>query len=337
MGREISLFADYHQKENSLTNYCGLLMKLLYEDSPRRFEELLATLLKADMSIIIGPRFTQQIKAVKSIPDLAITQKSFSIFFETKLSDWFYEDQIIRHIEGFNESSEDKILFLLSNFENDNLEEKFEKQIADAKKHKVIIQPISFEDFVGSLEQVCITEYLKNLLDEFKIYLDKNEVLPKWKYLLDVVNCSGSLNEIKQNVYMCPDTGGAYNHRRAKYFGAYAHKKVAEIFEIKAVVVFDKNLSNVRINWKNEVTVNDNTIVELAKNSVRTWQGRIDENKTVPLQVFLLDNRQETNFIKESSGGMLQSKKYFWDIASDCKNAQDLAKKLKDKKWSDFE
>src|SRR5690554_493267 len=117
MGREISLFADYHQKENSLTNYCGLLMKMLYEDSPKKFEELLATLLKTDTNIIVGPTFTQQTKTVKSIPDLAITQKSFSVFFETKTTDWFYEDQINRHIAGFNQTADDKILFLLSNLD----------------------------------------------------------------------------------------------------------------------------------------------------------------------------------------------------------------------------
>lgn len=336
MGREISLFADYHQKENSLTNYCGLLMKMLYEDSPRRFEELLATLLKTDTNIIVGPTFTQQTKTAKSIPDLAITQKSFSVFFETKTTDWFYEDQINRHIAGFNQSADDKILFLLSNFENDNLEEHFEKEIKEAKKSKIILQPLSFEDFVGSLEQVCNTEYLRNLLDEFKLYLDRNERLPKWKYLLDVVSCSGTLEEIEQGVYMCPDTGGAYSHRRAKYFGPYSSKRVSDIFEIMAIVVIEKNLGDAKIKWKNK-SIKDETLIEQAKQKLQNWQWRIDENKSVPLQVFLLDNRQETNFIKETSGGMLQSKKYFWDIATDCKNSQELAEKLRDKNWSDFE
>lgn len=336
MGREISLFADYHQKENSLTNYCGLLMKMLYEDSPRKFEELLATLVKTDTNIIVGPTFTQQTKTVKSIPDLAITQKSFSVFFETKTTDWFYEDQINRHIAGFKQTADDKILFLLSNFENDNLDEQFQEEITEAKKNKIILQPLSFEDFVGSLEQVCNTEYLKNLLDEFKIYLDRNGRLPKWKYLLDVVSCSGTLEEIKQGVYMCPDTGGAYSHRRAKYFGAYASKKVAEVFEITAIVVVEKNLSDAKIKWKNE-TIKDDILIEQAKQKLQTWQWRIDENKSVPLQVFLLSNRAETNFIKKTSGGMLQSKKYFWDIAIDCKNSQELADKLKDKNWGNYE
>jgi hypothetical protein len=336
MGRDISLFADYHQKENSLTNYCGLLMKMLYEDSPRKFEELLATLLKTDKNIIVGPTFTQQTKKEKSIPDLAITQKSFSIFFETKTTDWFYEDQINRHIAGFNQTADDKILFLLSNFENDNLEEQFQTEISKAKKNKIILQPLSFEDFVGSLEQVCNTEYLKNLLDEFKIYLDRNEWLPKWKYLLDVVSCSGTLDEIKQGVYMCPDTGGAYSHRRAKYFGPYSSKKVAEIFEIKAIIVIEKNLGEAKVKWKNE-SIKEDSLIEQAKIKLQTWEWRVDENKSVPLQVFLLSNRAETNFLKETSGGMLQSKKYFWDIAIDCKNSKELADKLRDKNWGNFE
>lgn len=336
MGREISLFADYHQKENSLTNYCGLLMKMLYEDNPRKFEELLATLLKTDTNIIVGPTFTQQTKTVKSIPDLAITQKSFSVFFETKTTDWFYEDQINRHIAGFNQTADDKILFLLSNFENDNLEKQFAKEIKEAKNHKIILQPLTFEDFVGSLEQVCNSEYLRNLLDEFKLYLDRNGRLPKWKYLLDVVSCSGTLAEIEQGVYMCPDTGGAYSHRRAKYFGPYSSKKVADIFEINAIVVIEKNLGEAKIKWKNK-NIKDETLIEQARQKLQNWQWRIDENKSVPLQVFLLDNRQGTNFVKETSGGMLQSKKYFWDIATDCKNSQELSEKLRNKNWGDYE
>ncbi len=336
MGREISLFADYHQKENSLTNYCGLIMKMLYEDSPRKFEELLATLLKTDTNIIVGPTFSQQIKTINSIPDLAITQKSFSVFFETKITDWFYEDQINRHIAGFNQTADNKVLFLLSNFENDNLFEQFDKEIKEAKKHKIILQPLTFEEFVGSLEQVCTSDYLRNILDLFKLYLDRNGHLPKWKYLLDVVSCSGSLAEIEQSVYMCPDSGGAYSHRRAKYFGPYSSKRVAEIFEINAIVVIEKNLGEAKIKWKN-TKITDETLIEQAKQKLQNWQSRVDENKSVPLQVFLLDNREQTNFVKKTSGGMLQSKKYFWDIAIDCKNSQELAEKLRDKSWSDYE
>lgn len=331
MGRDISLFSDYHSRENSLTNYCGLLMKMLYEDSPRRFEELLASLVKTDINIIVGPTFTQQTKMKKSIPDLSITQKSFSIFFETKTTDWFYEDQVKRHIDGFNHNDDNKILFLLSNFDDTNQCDRFLKN-----ESNIIIQQLSFEDLIGALEQVCNTEYLKNILEEFKIYLDRNDLLPKWKYLLDVVNCVGTNNEIAQNVYMCPDTGGAYSHRRAKYFGAYSNKKVGDIFEIKSIIVFQKNLEDAKVKWNN-TTEKDEILIAEAEHKLKSWQWRIDENRTVPIQVFLLGDKAETNFIKDSSGGMYGSKKYFIDIALDCMNSQELANKLKNRNWSDFD
>lgn len=332
MGREISIFSDYHQKENSLSNYCGLLLKILYQESPRRFQELLSTMIKAKGDIIIGPSFSQQTKQIKSIPDLIIVQKSFVVYFETKRSNWFYNDQIFRHVEGFK-SSDLKILFLLSNFEEDELENLFRDQIEKAEADGVILQPISFEDFIGSLEQVCQGEYLSNLLEEFKIYLDRNSYLPKWKYLLDVVNCKGTLNEIDSGVYMCPDTGSNYSHRRAKFFGAYANKGVREIFEIKAVVAIARGMKSAKIKWKN-VSDDDKSLIDEAVTKLQKWDWRIKENISVPIQAFLLTNREPTNFVKSTSGGMLQSKKYFWDIALNCKTSKELALALNGKFWT---
>lgn len=337
MGRQISIFTDYHKQENSLSNYCGLLMKLLYEESPRLFEELLTTLVKDKTDVIVTPTFTQQTKTEKSIPDLAINQRSFSVFFETKLTNWFYERQIYDHIDGFNKTTDTKILFLLSNFEHDNLEEYFKLEIDKAKQNDIILHPLTFEEFVDSLGEVCNSEYLKNLLEEFKIYLDINGHLPKWKYLLDVVNSGKTMNEIfEQNVYMCPDTGGPYNHQKAKYFGPYSNKVVAFIFEIRAIVVIDRNLGEATIKWKNDSDAKDDQLKREARNKLQIWQWRIDENKSVPVQVFLLDKREPTKFIKDSSGGMFASKKYFRDIAIDCNNSKELAKKLLNKNWSDF-
>ena len=252
MGREISLFTDYHSNENNLTNYCGLLMKMLYEESPRRFEEFLDTIIKSEKNINIIPLFRQQTRQFSSIPDLAITQNSFSIFFETKLRGWSYEqDQIINHMNGFKPNTNTKVLILLSNFEEDDPNTKFKVAISEAKKDNIILQTLTFEDLVGSLEKICVTDNLINMLDEFKIYLDRNKYWPSWKYMLDVVNCGQSLQEVKNGAYMCPDIGKPYSHRRAKYFGSYTNKKVSAIYQIKAIVVIDKNLSDAKIKWKN--------------------------------------------------------------------------------------
>jgi hypothetical protein len=337
MGRELSFFADYHQGENSLTNYCGLIMKLIYNESPKQFEELLSILIKGKTDLIVGPIFEQQMKERKSIPDLTIIQKSFAIFFETKLTNWFYDDQINRHIEGLNKNADIKILFLLSNFEHNDLEDYFSKQIDNAKLKGVILQPLQIQDFLEALEEVCKNQskHLQTFLEEFRNYLDRNELLLKWKTLLDVVNCGGTLHEIADGAYMCPDAGGAYNHRRAQYFGAYKNKTVAEIFEINAIVVIDKNFSNGQIKWNNS-NIPNNVLIADAEAQIRKYPSRIHENTNVALQVFLLSKPAKTNFIKETSGGMFQSKKYFYNIADNCKTLQELAAKLENKKWGEF-
>lgn len=336
MSRDISLFADYHQKENSLTNYCGLMMRQLYEESPKRFQEFLTTVIDGRVDLIIGPTFKQQTKEVSSIPDLSIIQKSVSIFFETKRTNWFYNEQLIRHIQGFDENANLRILFLLSDFDEDDITDQIRECIEKAKSEKIIIQPLSFERFIDTLEKVCNTGYLMNFVEEFKVYVDKNGYLPKWKYLLDIVSCSGTIEEVKNGVYMCPNTGGAYNHRRAKFFAPYYQKGVRTIHEIRAIVVVEKDLGQATIKWNNSTEKADSLKHE-AIEKVKMWQWRIDENRSTDLQVFLLSTGIETNFKKETSGGMLQSKKYFKDIALDCKNSTELARKLLDKEWGEFE
>lgn len=335
MGREISLFSNYHSDENMITNYCGLILKLLYEENPNSFEEVLISLVDDDLNIIVGPNFIQQKKVEKSIPDLAITQNYFSVFFETKIEDWFYSDQIERHIKSLKKTTGTKVVFLLSNFESTQYENRFKEEMKIAKERGIILQPITFEDFVEVLENVKSSNSFNNMLEEFKGYLDRNGHLPKWKYLLDVISCSRSINEIDEYVYICPDTGGAYSHRRAKYFGPYSNKRVLRIFEIDAVISIDEMFSNYSLKWNNTKEEKEK-LYKRAKEKVELFEYRVKENKTTPLQVFLLSKPQKTNFYKSSSGGMIQSKKYFWDIAKGCNNSEELAKKLENTAWEIF-
>ena len=166
-------------------------------------------------------------------------------------------------------------------------------------------------------------------------FMHKNGLLPKWKYLLDVVNCSGTLHEIRNLSYMCPDKRGAYSHRRAKYFGPYSQKSVANVYEIDALVSIGRSLSEGIVKWKNRKISNDE-LVRLAKSKIEKWDYRIEENREVPLQVFLLRGGEETNFYKDSPGGMQQSKLYFWGIAEGVNSSRELALKLQGLRWEDF-
>ena len=86
MGRKISLFADYHGKENSATNYCGLMFKLVHQESPRLFNQLLDLCFAGEVSLpVVGPVIEQQNKKNNNIPDLEITQAPFQIFLRLRL------------------------------------------------------------------------------------------------------------------------------------------------------------------------------------------------------------------------------------------------------------
>lgn len=347
MGKPISYFSNYHGRENTVTNYCGLMMKMVYEESPLMFQEVMASLLEGKVSLQVGPIFAQQTKRIKKedtketrlVPDLEITQESFNILFETKLTDWFYNAQIKNYIDCLSEAGKN-IIFLLTNWEDEgeiNSDLETEEMIQNSNCN---IITISFEDLVGSIEKVtesAKSERLKYLLSEFSSYLDVNNLLPRWKYMLDVANCTRTLEKVSAGAYICPDTGGPYSHRRAKYFGPYANKKVKMIYEIDGLVSFGKNMKDPKIKWNNN-NMKDKELIKKAKDILKNCNEIKKENETTPLQIFLLGKGEETNFEKGSSGGMQSSKIYFWDIGKDLKEntVSNLAEKVNGKKWEDF-
>ena len=71
--------------------------------------------------------FTLQEKSVDSIPDATITQEGFKIVVETKLTDWFYADQLMRHLKSFGDEK-NKIMITLAS------ELMAEEKLADFEK-----------------------------------------------------------------------------------------------------------------------------------------------------------------------------------------------------------
>lgn len=60
-----------------------------------------------------GLAFNLQENAPKSRLDAVIVQQSFKVAVETKLSDWFHEDQIQNHLDVFGEEQY-KVLMTLA-------------------------------------------------------------------------------------------------------------------------------------------------------------------------------------------------------------------------------
>jgi len=333
MGKPISLFSGYSQRENRTTNYCLLVLKLLYEENPRYLAEVFSTLLGEEIGDHVGVTFRQQEKKNSSVPDGLIVQKSLTIFIETKNFDWFYDEQLERHLAGLEQSSPGlKILIALGSFE-DGDNSRFAQIEAFCKEKycgEIRFAALTFEDFIGALQLPHLPKTLVDTVSELRAYLDEEGLLPSWRERLDVVNCASSYEDIlASNVYLCPAGGGAYSHARCAFFGMYRNKCVERISGILAVVDVESELS-VMIKWKNDHTHEDQILKNKAIESVR--QRWSDDS---PARVFLLGELFETEFIKDSRGGMMGSKQYF--KVAGVQTAQELANALKGKTWSNFQ
>jgi hypothetical protein len=324
------LFSGYSQRENRTTNYCLLVLKLLYEENPKYLGEILGKLMGEQISDLVGVQFRQQVKQSNSVPDGLICQSAFTIYIETKNFDWFHLKQIAGHLHSLNEEAPgQKVLLALSNFESSD-ENRF-SDVQDLCKTKyegsVVFGYASFEDLLDGLRDIAVPKNLSDTIEDFGAYLDEENLLPDWQYRLDVVNCASLEEEpIKGQVYMCPVSGGSYNHKRSKFFGLYKGKQVSHVAFIEAVVDLQSEIDH-QILWKN-IPTNDKDVIKLARAKLSQWRPN-----WYPARVFLLGNLVETSFAKDTPKGMQGTKQYF---RVDARDAEELAEQLRDRNWTEW-
>jgi hypothetical protein len=334
MSKHISLFSGYSQRENRVTNYCLLILKMLYEENPKYLGEVLASLVGEDLSSHVGVSFRQQERRESSVPDGLIMQRPFTIYIETKNYDWFYDAQLENHLMALNkEVAGQKILLALGNFESADAN-RFAKVSAVCEqqyRNSIIFRAVTFEDLIGALELPGLSKNLADAVTDFRSFLNEEDLLPSWRDWLDVINCAGLPDDItKGGVYMCPAQGGAYTHSRARFFGMYRNKNVEIIAEIQALVDVDPPGNTTSLKWKN-VEGKDSDFANRAILKVREYRPTDG-----PTRVFLLGPLFETAFRKDSAGGMQSSKRYFNISDLKARNAEELARYLKDRLWSEF-
>lgn len=351
MGREISLFSDFHQGENRITNYCGLILKMIYQESPSAFQEVIVSLLgDLNTGFDVLPVFHQQEKknngkSKKSIPDLILRQSSFNIYFEVKTTDWFYDDQIKCHLENLEKefkNADNKILFLLTSEFNNDIKSRLNKSFNKAKANNIILQIITFEELISAIKTAADTNIQKNtyinaIIPEFEDFLNRTGVLPSWKHTIDIIPCGATQNEVNQRLYICPATSGAYNHSRAKFFGAYWDKRINFIAEIQGVVVAQKGENGsveFITQWSNIDNSDEATKMCLENEAKKRFdsveQWRKDELNNTNLRIFVLGDLEKVNIEKKSKGG-IRSKIYWYDINSE--TVQDLKSELNNREW----
>jgi hypothetical protein len=307
---------------------------MLYEENPKFLTEVMNELVNEDLGERIGVRFRQQAYKGTSIPDGLILQPAFTIYIETKNWGWFDNPQLENHLKALNnESPGFKALLALAKFESDDRKmfTRIRQLCAKEYKDSIIFEEVSFENFVQALEHLLLPKNLADAVAEFRVYLDEQDLLPSWKRKLDVVNCARIPNDILLgNVYMCPMAGGAYSHLRCKYFGMYRNQTIEQIALIEAVVDIEAP-NKAEVKWQNVPGPKE----EFKKRA----EAKLNKLRpsAFPTRVFLLGPLHATNCRRDRKGGMWGSKKYFDVSFLKVDEVEQLAAKLMNLSWSDFE
>ena len=231
---KIHYFQRYHEKENVATANTMLLLSRLYSYSSNKFFRFLKSEYFAG-SFEPELVFTLQEKSLESIPDATITQEGFKIVVETKLTDWFYSDQLMRHLKSFGDEKNKVMITLASEPMSAEKLVDFEKQLKEyneSQTYPLIHINTTFEMMANAIRDVIDDrDYeMQDVLDDYLNYCYKDGLIPvsdSWKYLrMQLAGTTLDFN-VNNNVYYDKAERGFRAH---DYLGLYKQKSVRAIF-----------------------------------------------------------------------------------------------------------
>lgn len=235
---KIHYFQRYHQKENVATANTMLLLSRLYQYSSDKFFRFLKSEFFFD-SFEPEIVFTLQEKSVDSVPDATITQESFKIVVETKTSDWFYSNQLMRHLNSFSDEKYKVLITLAPELMDESKKAEFEeilKEYNSTQKRPVIHINTTFEGIALALQDVIDDrDYeMQEVLDDYLDYCYKDGLIAvsdAWKYMrMQLAGTTIDFN-VREGIYYDRAERGFRAH---DYLGLYTKKSVRAIGKICA-------------------------------------------------------------------------------------------------------
>lgn len=336
---KIHYFQRYHEKENVATANTMLLLSRLYSYSSDKFFGFLKSEYFAD-SFEPELVFTLQEKSVDSIPDATITQEGFKIVVETKLTDWFYSDQLMRHLKSFGDEKNKIMITLASELMAEEKLADFEKQLKEyneTQTYPVIHINTTFEMMANAIGDVIDDrDYeMQEVLEDYLNYCYKDGLIPvsdSWKYLrMQLAGTTIDFN-ISNNIYYDKSERGFRAH---DYLGLYKQKSVHAIGKICARITAVETETGVKY------TPEFGELTEERKQMIAKAMADGDSHgydlRTVEHRYFFVEQFYETDFKKISSGGSMGTR--IFDLSAllgsdEIPEVELLAELLKDKSWT---
>ena len=336
---KIHYFQRYHSKENVATVNTMLLLSRLYSYSSDKFFRFLKSEYFSDS---FNPEiiFTLQEKSVDSVPDATITQESFKIVVETKMSDWFYNDQLLRHLNSFGDEKYKVMITLAPELMEESKKSSFDaklKEYNEKQAHPVIHINTTFEALADAISDVLDDrDYeMQDVLSDYLNYCYNDGLIPvsdSWKYMrMQLAGTTFDFN-VSSNVYYDNAERGFRAHDT---LGLYKNKSVRAIGKVIArITAIEKEHG---IKFKAEF----GDLTEDRKETIRLAMADGDSHgydlRTVEHRYFFVEKFYETDFKKVTPRAPMGSR--IFDLTQvigtdQLPDTEQLAEALKKESWT---
>lgn len=336
---KIHYFQRYHEKENVATANTMLLLSRLYSYSSDKFFRFLKSQYFFDS---FNPEiiFTLQEKSIDSVPDATITQESFKIVVETKMSDWFYEDQLFRHLNSFSDEKYKVMITLAPEHMSDKKKSAFEQKLKEYNKqqtHPVIHINTTFEELANAIGDVLDDrDYeIQDVLDDYLNYCYTDGLIPisdSWKYLrMQLAGATLDFNISEKVYYEKADRG----FRAHDILGLYKNKSVRAVGKIIARITAVETEQGIKYNAElGELTEERKSTIEKA---MADGDSHGYDLRTIEHRYFFVEKFYETDFKKISPRPPMGTR--IFDLTrilgtDDIPETEKLAELLRNETWT---
>lgn len=334
---KVHYFQRYHKGEDVATANTMLLVSRLYTYSSNKFFQFLKDQFFSDIDFEPELSFILQDSGTESVPDATISQPSFKLVIETKLTDWFYKEQLIKHFGKFKNEEYKALITLSTDFMEPKKKSMIDQAISEYnEKHQTNIIHVNttFMTLAQGIQDV-ITDHdyeMQDVLDDYLDYCHNDKLImasDAWKTMrMQLAGTTFDFN-ISENVYYDNINRGFRSH---DYLGLYKQKSIKAIGKISAIITATLDEENLQYECeRGELTEQRKQIICKAIKDGKKYGYEFNTQR-----YFFVEKFYETDFKKVTPRAPMGSR--IFDLTeilgiSQLPSTKEIADMLKEKTW----